>query len=126
MYEIILKLHPRKINSTKISQSIKKCINNGVKVKRDAVSNYYDSADIVIVGGSTIGIEFSYLNKNVINFSSRFVNRYSPPWMGESYTIKNTQELIDNILQFKKDKIPYNYYIGEPGSSKEKILNMLN
>ena len=30
MYEIILKLHPRKINSNKISQSIKKCINNSV------------------------------------------------------------------------------------------------
>lgn len=125
-YEVILKLHPRKINSTQVSKKLKMCFDNGIKVETKAISNYYNSANIVIVGASTIGIEFSYLKKDLIVYSNEYNNRYTPPWVQHDYSIKNNQELFSQIDHYNKKKIPYNYYIGEPGNSKNKIIEIIN
>ena len=126
MFEVILKLHPRQISSIDTENQLKQCIDQGIRVSSNSMRDFINSVDIVIVGASSIGIEFSYLKKNVIYFSNNYINRYAPPWINHKYSVTNYQELIDNIIHYSKKQVKYNYYIGEPGNSEEKIIQMLN
>ena len=127
---ITLRIHPNlsKLNykyTNSVNHELKGLDNLYIIEPESEISSYslIDMADIIIVFGSTIGIEASYWGKVVINLSEAY---YNP--LGSVYVPKTKEELF-SLLDSKLKPLEntgakiYGNYFGQEKDVKNKVID---
>lgn len=126
---VVLKLHPRYLDLLKDPEVFRMCAlakSKQIDLSTENVEKYYSLSTLFICGFSSVAIEAAYFGIKSIIYQSKYFNRFTPAWEGESTHSDTLEKLIKVIDDHERIRpLDWGKYYLPPGTVVRRVTEFL-